>query len=209
MAKLLTESNFEVNIDKDSKKNIYIEGIFAGCEQKNRNGRIYPREILEGQVEQILEMVNSKCCLGELNHPENRSEISLSEASHMIEKLEWKGDELYGRAKVLQNTPKGWTLKGLLEDGVRLGISSRGLGETKFDESRDAEVVTDSFRLLTWDVVQNPSHRTAWVNGIYEGKEFPLPNEVKNPTDEQVKMAKEAHEKKIWQVIENFSKIIL
>jgi hypothetical protein len=88
MAKLLTESNFDINIDRDSNKNLYIEGIFAGYEQLNGNGRIYPKSVLESQVEKILESVNGKSCLGELNHPENRAEVSLSDAAILIEDLQ-------------------------------------------------------------------------------------------------------------------------
>jgi len=200
--KLMTESNFDVNIDTDSKKNLYVEGVFAGCEQMNENGRIYPRHILEREITRIDESVKGRSCIGELDHPTNRAEPLLSEASHLIQELKWQGNEVYGRAKVLTSTPRGLTLKGLVDDGVKIGISTRGLGETTFDKSRDAEMVNESYQLLTWDIVLNPSHQTAFVNGIYEGKDFGLPTIPTQVVPDKIDVLKE-HERRIWQVISN------
>lgn len=171
--KMIVESNFDVNIEKDSKKNLYIEGLFALSEKKNENNRIYTKDLLEREIDKMKNgPVSDNSCLGELEHPIDRANTLLERAAIMTDKLEWSGNDVYGRAKVLENVPAGYTLKGLLESGVRIGISSRGLGETKFDESRQAEIVTESYNLLCWDCVQNPSTPGAFVKGILEGVEF-------------------------------------
>ena len=200
--KMITESNYDVKVEKDNKKNLYIEGLFALAETKNENGRVYPKGLLEREIDKVKNTsVKNKSCLGELEHPTNRSQTLLERAAIMIESLEWDNNNVYGRAKVLENTPSGYILKGLLDSDVRIGISSRGLGETRYDESRKCEVVTDSYNLLCWDCVQSPSTPGAFVNGILEGKEFPIYNEKeekpKSPTDEQIRQALKEHEKNI------------
>lgn len=177
--KMIVESNYNVNIERDSKKNLYIEGLFALSETENENSRIYPKELLEREIEKIKNgPIANNSCLGELEHPTQRSQTILERAAIMVDKVEWKGNEVYGRAKVLENVPAGYTLKGLLESGVRVGISSRGLGETRYDEERQVEIVTETYNLLCWDCVQSPSTPGAFVRGILEGKEFNVPKDT-------------------------------
>ena len=205
--KMITENNYNVDIVESEKKHLFIEGVFASSETKNENGRIYPKNLLENRVEKIQDDVKNRICYGELNHPTDRCEVDLSQVSHLIENLEWNGNDVYGRARVLEETPKGMTLKGILKHG-KVGVSSRGTGTTRFDESRSAEIVEDNFSLITWDVIHkasNPSSR--FVNGILEGREFTIPDShIIEPDERQVQEALKSHEKKIWQVIENIQK---
>jgi len=201
MAKLITESNFDVTFKKEDKS-MYIEGIFASAERKNDNNRIYPKKILEREYDKIMETVKNRTCMGELGHPENRSDISLQHAAILMEDMQWKNNDVHGRAKVL-NTPMGGILKNLVEDGARVGVSTRGLGSVSEDG-----YVNDDYMWLTVDAVSNPSNPVSWVNGIYEGREFDLPKDLKDkhPSDQEVSEALEYHEKRIWQVLDSLEK---
>jgi len=175
MALLITEDLFEGirsgrQIDESTgNKNYFIEGIFLQAEQKNRNERIYPTAILEREVERFTnDYINNKRSLGELNHPKDPS-INLERSCHLIESLTKQGDNWIGRSKVL-STPVGNIVKGLLDDGVQLGVSSRGLGTLR--EENGTKYVNEDFYMSTIDVVSDPSAPEAWVNGIFEGKEF-------------------------------------
>jgi len=175
MALLITEDNFNGiqsgrQIDESTgKKNYFIEGIFLQAEQKNRNERIYPTAILEREVERFTnDYINNKRSLGELNHPKEPS-VNPERACHLIESLTKQGDNWIGRSKVL-STPVGNIVKGLLDDGVQLGVSSRGLGTLR--EENGTKYVNEDFYMSTIDVVSDPSAPEAWVNGIFEGKEF-------------------------------------
>lgn len=171
--KLITESNFEIKTSIDEKeKRMYISGIFATAEQKNKNGRIYPKSLLEREIKSITSNVISDSCVGELNHPTDRSEIDLNKAGIKITSLAWDGNNVMGKALVL-STPKGKLIQSLVEDKVRIGISSRGLGTVSEGK------VNNDFKLLTWDIVQNPSNIGSFVNGILEGKEFNTKEEEK------------------------------
>lgn len=156
----------------------YISGVFMEAEKVNRNGRIYPKEILEAAVARyVQEQVKPGRAVGELNHPEGPT-VNLDKVSHKITELKWDGDDVKGKALIL-NTPMGRIVKGLLEGGVQLGVSTRGMGS--LDRSSDGRtfVVRDDFMLTSVDIVQDPSASTAFVNGIMEGKEFLLSgNEV-------------------------------
>jgi len=169
--KLITESNFDVKTSTDDKKRMYIEGIFSTAEVKNKNGRIYPKNILEREITSIMASVNSNSCVGELNHPQDRSEVDLNESAIKITNLNWDGDNVMGKALVL-STPKGKVVEGLLNDGVRIGISSRALGTVS--EGR----VNDDLNLLTYDIVSSPSNHGSFVNGILEGVEFNTDNKT-------------------------------
>ncbi|RLB93326.1 MAG: primosomal protein, partial [Deltaproteobacteria bacterium] len=150
-------------------KNHWISGIFLQSEQKNRNGRIYPKSILAKQVERYTnEAIVNKRAIGELNHP-SHPEPNPERASHLITSLKESGNDWVGRAKVL-NTPMGNIVKGLLDDGVQLGVSSRGLGSLK--ESNGLKVVQEDYYLSTIDIVSNPSAPAAFVNGLMEGVEW-------------------------------------
>ena len=170
--KLITETTFDVSVtteinEETSKKTLYIEGIFSAADTMVKNGRKYPKKILEREVEKfITEKVKTNTSLGETNHPP-RPDVDLNEASIMITELVWKGNDLWGKAKVLSNR-RGQDLAALINDGVRVGISSRGLGTV----NEQTKTVNEDFELKTWDIVSNPSLGTAWMNGIYEGAEF-------------------------------------
>jgi len=154
---------------EDGGKNHFIEGVFMQADQKNRNGRIYPKKIMEGAVDKYVnEQVKTGRAVGELNHPDGPT-INLDKVSHRITALEWDGNNVVGKAQIL-NTPMGKVVQGLLEGGVRVGVSSRGMGTL---EQRDGvNYVKDDFMLNTVDIVQDPSAPDAFVNGIMEGVEW-------------------------------------
>ena len=167
---IITESE-----DIGGKKTMYIEGVFMQDTLKNRNGRIYPKEVMSNAVNQYVEkFVSTKRSLGELNHPTYAS-VNPERASHMITSLKEDGNNWIGKAKIL-NTPMGSIVKNLIEDGVQLGVSSRGLGSVK--ESNGANVVQSDFWISAVDTVSDPSAPDAFVNGIMENKEWILENGV-------------------------------
>ena len=171
--KLITEHNEELNYlveNKDGKKSHIIEGIFMQADQVNHNKRIYPKTVLEGAVKKYVENYVAKGrAVGELNHPEGPS-INLDKVSHRITELNWDGNNVIGKAKIL-DTPMGTIVKGLLEGGCQLGVSSRGMGSVSQNKS-GASVVNKDFILATVDIVQDPSAPSAFVNGIMEGVEY-------------------------------------
>lgn len=168
-----TESNLGYSIQegKDGQKNVFIEGIFMQAEGKNRNGRIYTREVLEQAVDRYNnEQVRTGRAVGELNHPEGPS-INLDKVSHRITELKWDGNNVLGRALIL-DTPMGKIVKGLVEGGVQLGVSSRGMGSLEYKDG--VNYVKDDFMLSTVDIVQDPSAPNAFVNGIMEGVDWEM-----------------------------------
>lgn len=175
MALLITEINFNgvqsghVLDEATGNKSYHIQGVFLQAEQKNRNGRIYSTAILEREVARYTNdyIANSRS-IGELNHPKEPS-VNPERACHLIESLTKQGNDWVGRSKVL-STPVGNIVKGLLDDGVQLGVSSRGLGT--LTEKNGVNHVNEDFYMSTIDVVSDPSAPSAWVNGIFEGKEF-------------------------------------
>ena len=167
--KFLTEKK------EDGSKSVYIEGIFMQAEKPNRNGRIYGRGIMEREVQKYQELINEKRSLGELGHPPNPS-INLNQVSHMITGLKFEGNDIYGKAKIL-DTPMGKIAKNFIEEGVRLGVSSRGLGSVKLNKEGVNEV-QDDFHLATVDIVADPSAPDAFVQGIMESAEWILENGV-------------------------------
>ena len=172
--KLIAEYNDQsleciVEAKEGGGKNHFIEGIFMQSEQKNRNGRIYPKPIMEQAVDKyVKEQVNTKRAVGELNHPDGPT-VNLDKVSHLITNLEWKGNDVVGKAQIL-DTPMGNIVKGLLEGGVQLGVSTRGMGS--LEQRNGTMYVKDDFILNTVDIVQDPSAPTAFVNGIMEGVEW-------------------------------------
>jgi len=181
--KLIAEYN-EQNIEciveakEDGTKNHFIEGVFMQSEAKNRNGRIYPKAIMEGAVDKyVTEQVSQNRAVGELNHPEGPT-VNLDKVSHKITELSWKGNDVVGKAQVL-DTPMGNIVKGLLEGGVQLGVSTRGMGS--LEEKSGIMYVKDDFVLNTVDIVQDPSAPTAFVNGIMEGVEWVWNNGIIEP----------------------------
>ena len=159
-------------------KDYFIEGIFAQAEGKNRNGRIYPKSTMEKAVAKyVKEQVKTKRAVGELNHPEGPT-VNLDKVSHLIESLEWKGNDVIGKARIL-DTPNGMIVKGLLDGGVQLGVSTRGMGS--LETKNGVMYVKDDFILNTVDIVQDPSAPAAFVNGIMEGVEWVWNNGVISP----------------------------
>jgi hypothetical protein len=171
--KLITESIEDIQIlteEKDGKKTLYIEGVFLQGEIKNRNGRIYPFGVLQKEVERYSEeYVRAGRALGELGHPDGPT-VNLDRVSHKITSLKAEGTNFIGKARIL-DTPMGSIAKNLLGEGVKLGVSSRGMGTLK--EENGVKYVSDDFMLATAaDIVADPSAPDAFVNGIMEGKEW-------------------------------------
>ena len=153
----------------DGGKKYIISGVFAQSEKKNRNGRIYPKPIMEKAVKKYVdEQVSKDRAVGELNHPEGPT-VNLDKVSHKITDLQMEGDDVVGRAQIL-DTPNGKIVQGLLDGGVKLGVSTRGMGSLA--QQGNAMVVKDDYLLNTVDIVQDPSAPGAFVNGIMEGVEW-------------------------------------
>ena len=178
--KLIAEYNEQgieciVEAKEDGSKNHFIEGVFMQAESKNRNGRIYPKAIMEGAVDKyVTEQVSQNRAVGELNHPDGPT-VNLDKVSHKITELSWKGNDVVGKAQVL-DTPMGNIVKGLLEGGVQLGVSTRGMGS--LEQRNGVTVVKEDFILNTVDIVQDPSAPQAFVNGIMEGVDWVWNNGV-------------------------------
>lgn len=166
--------------------NLFIEGIFASVEAKNKNGRIYKKETLDREMKKLSESISKRCLWGELNHP-TTPDVNLERAAILIEKLDWDGNNVIGRAKVLK-TPMGRIAETLIKEGA-VGISSRGLGTV--DES--GYVNDESYQLLTFDLVSNPSNHPSWVKGVYEGATFG------DTTTEKVSQISESEAKKAYK----------
>ena len=168
----LTETvEYELVEQEGKPKQYFIEGIFMQSERKNKNGRIYPLPVLEKEVDRyVREYVEPKRAFGELGHPDGPT-VNLDRASHMITSLKKEGKNFVGRAKVL-STPNGQIVKSLIDEGARLGVSSRGMGTLKPNE-KNAQIVQKDFYLATAaDIVADPSAPNAFVEGIMEGKEW-------------------------------------
>ena len=167
-----TESDLEYIVEADEKtgkKNYKIQGIFAQANVKNRNGRIYPKPIMEKALGRYIDTQVSKGrAVGELNHPEGPT-VNLDRVSHKIESLEMDGDNVVGKASILE-TPMGQVVKGLLDGKVNFGVSTRGMGSLK--QNGNTMVVNDDYLLNAIDIVQDPSAPSAFVNGIMEGVEW-------------------------------------
>tara|TARA_R110000803_G_C11928055_1_gene315120 strand:+ start:357 stop:1019 length:663 start_codon:yes stop_codon:yes gene_type:complete len=163
---------------ENGEKSYVIEGVFAQTDTKNRNGRIYPKAIMERAVgKYVTEQVNKKRAVGELNHPEGPT-VNLDKVSHLITELKFNGNDVVGKAQIL-DTPMGRIVKGLLEGGVQLGVSTRGMGS--LENRNGAMVVKDDFILSTVDIVQDPSAPEAFVNGIMEGVDWVWNNGILSP----------------------------
>ena len=171
--KLITEQNNDIEVlteEKDGKKSTYIKGVFLQTEITNRNGRMYKFDTMNREVTKYNEeFVNRGRALGELGHPEGPT-LNLDRVSHKIVELYPEGTNFIGKAKLME-TPMGKIAKSLLDEGVRLGVSSRGMGSLKKESA--CNVVQDDFMLATAaDIVADPSAPDAFVDGIMEGKEW-------------------------------------
>lgn len=173
--KLISE-NFDCQVqiteavDENQNKTVYLEGIFAQAEKKNRNNRVYPKRILENAVKVYNEeFVRTHRALGELLHPSEPT-VNPERACILIESLSWSGNDVIGKAKIL-TTPIGNTVRALIKDGVQLGVSTRGLGSVRTLADNTSQV-EDDFTIKAIDVVHNPSGIDCFVNGIMEGVDW-------------------------------------
>lgn len=172
--KLITELNESLEVITESneetgKKSYFIEGIFMQGDIKNRNGRIYPSETLEKEMSRYQkEFIETKRALGELGHPDGPT-INGDRVSHLITGMKREGNDFYGKAKIL-STPMGEIVKTLLDEGVKIGVSTRGLGSVR--EKNGVMEVQNDFHLSTVDIVTDPSAPNAFVNGIMENREY-------------------------------------
>ena len=181
--KLITETIEDVQVITEGKgdsKKLYIEGVFLQSELKNRNGRMYPFSVLQKEVNRYNEeYIKTSRALGELGHPDGPT-VNLDRVSHRIVSLEEDGTNFRGKAQIL-DTPMGKIASSLLGEGVKLGVSSRGMGS--IDKREDVNVVMGDFMLATAaDIVADPSAPDAFVNGIMEGKEWAWDNGILKET---------------------------
>ena len=161
---VLTESERQ---QASSGKALFLVGKCHEAEKLNGNGRVYPFPILKREVEKYMDVVKDRRAVGELDHPDD-SVVNLKNSSHMVTDLWWEGKTLMGKVKVL-STPSGNTLRALINDGVKIGISSRGLGSVR--QSGGTTMVEDDFQLICFDIVSEPSTPKAFMdNVVYEGK---------------------------------------
>ena len=185
--KLIAEQLQDVEFIKEEKdngkKDYKVKGIFMQADIKNRNGRVYPMEVLNKEVRRYnKEYINEKRAFGELGHPDGPT-VNLERASHMITKLYPDGKNFIGEAKIM-STPMGEIVKTLMDEGAKLGVSSRGMGS--LDQKNGANYVRDDFYLATAaDIVADPSAPNAFVEGIMEGKEWIWNNGLIQETEVQ------------------------
>jgi len=166
--------------EKEGKKTLFIEGVFMQAEQQNKNGRIYPRDILINEVSRYNQTyIKENRALGELGHPEGPT-VNLERVSHIITNLKENGNDVVGKAKIL-GTPYGKIVENLIDSGVKLGVSSRGMGSLK--QVNGINMVQEDFMLAAVDIVADPSAPNAFVNGIMEGKQWVWDNGVLKEQD--------------------------
>jgi hypothetical protein len=211
--KLITELNEDLEIieleEAEGKKSLYIEGVFLQSETVNRNKRTYPREILEREIRRYRkDYVKENRAFGELGHPEGPT-INLDRVSHMITEIRRSGDDFVGKAKILKATPNGKIVEGLLKEGAKLGVSSRGMGTLK-EQADGTKLVSDDFHLATAaDIVADPSAPNAFVQGIMEGREWVWNNGLLRERDveelkKMVDVSKKDREESAIQAFEKF-----
>ena len=208
-----TETGLEciVEAKENGEKNYVIEGVFAQADQKNRNGRVYPKAIMENAVNKyVQDQVSKKRAVGELNHPEGPT-VNLDKVSHLITDLKFEGNNVIGKAQIL-DTPMGKIVKGLLEGGVQLGVSTRGMGS--LEQKNGVMYVKEDFILSTVDIVQDPSAPDAFVNGIMEGVDWVWNNGILEPQaieemETEIKQADKAHSHEVQiREFKNFLSLI-
>ena len=186
--KLISEEAINVEFlteaTESGGKSYFIEGIFMQANKKNRNGRVYPTEILQKEAKRYTtEFIKKKRSFGELGHPDGPT-VNLERVSHMIEELEEVGQNFMGRAKIL-DTPYGKIVKNLIDEGAQLGVSSRGMGSLKPGRNGISEVQDDFYLATAADIVADPSAPDAFVHGIMEGKEWVWDNGLLKETQIQ------------------------
>ena len=213
--KLITEITESVKViteaREDGKKNLFIEGVFLQANIQNRNGRVYPVEVLDREVARYMkESIEKGRAYGELGHPDGPA-INLDRVSHIITELRRDGDNFIGKAKI-SSTPMGKIAEGLLSDGAQLGVSSRGMGSIKENRDGIMEVQDDFYLATAADIVADPSAPDAFVNGIMEGVEWvwnhgkPIAMRVEEMKEEAEKAvrAQRLNEQKKLQLFERF-----
>ena len=172
----INDANFLVE-ESEGKKNYFIEGVFMQSDLKNRNGRVYPKSVMETEVKRYTkENIDRKRAFGELGHPDGPT-INLERVSHMITELSMDGSNVMGKAKIM-DTPYGKIVKNLMDEGATLGVSSRGMGSLKQGRSGAQEVQGDFYLATAADIVADPSAPDAFVNGIMEGAEWVWDNGI-------------------------------
>ena len=175
---LITEVNDNINLvteEVNGEKQYHIDGIFMQAEQKNRNGRVYPQKTLMNEVQRYNnEYVKTNRAMGELGHPDG-PQLNLERVSHLIKEFRVDGNDIYGKAKIL-DTPFGKIVKDLIKEGVKIGVSSRGMGSLK--QVNGVNEVQEDFSLSAVDIVADPSAPDAYVQGIMEGKEWVWENGI-------------------------------
>lgn len=173
--KLLKEDiqdiEYLIESNDDGKKSTFIKGVFMQSEKPNRNGRNYPKRIVEREVSKFQKLIDENRSLGELGHPTNPT-VNLNQVSHLITNLTFEGNDVMGKARILENTPMGKIAKTLIDEKVKLGVSSRGIGSLK--PKGGINEVQNDFNLKTIDIVSDPSGIDCWVDGIMEGAEWVL-----------------------------------
>ena len=186
--KLMCElmEDVEMLVEKDEstdQKNYYIKGVFLQAEQKNRNGRVYPLTTMQKEVDRYSKQyIDTNRAFGELGHPDGPT-INLERVSHMVKELKQDGPNFVGKAKIME-TPYGKIVKNLIDEGAKLGVSSRGMGSLK--TLGGSQIVQDDFHLATaGDIVADPSAPMAFVEGIMEGREWIWNNGILKETDVQ------------------------
>lgn len=211
--KLITELTEEVSYVKENigngEKTYFIEGVFMQSDVKNRNGRVYPKNILGKECQRyIKEYVEKGRAMGELNHPTGPT-VNLDRVSHIIKELHEDGSNMVGKAKVL-DTPMGRIVKNLIDEGARLGVSTRGMGSLR--SKNGYQEVQEDFMLAAIDIVADPSAPNAFVNGIMEGREWVFENGFWQERDREQavqlikKSSKRDLQENIVKVFENYFK---
>ena len=206
-----TNVEFLTETTKSGGKNYFIEGIFMQSETKNRNGRIYPKSVLQKEAKRYTtEFIKKKRAFGELGHPDGPT-VNLERVSHMIEELEEVDQNFMGRAKIL-DTPYGKIVKNLIDEGAQLGVSSRGMGSLKPGGNGVSEVQGDFYLATAADIVADPSAPDAFVAGIMEGKEWIWDNGLLKETQIQEykdKIEKTSRKERETALVEAFKDFIV
>lgn len=214
---LITEVNDNINLiteGAEKDKQYHIEGVFMEADKKNRNGRIYPQQILAREVARYnKDFVESNRAMGELGHPDGPT-VNLERVSHLIKELKQDGSTIIGKAKIL-DTPYGKIVKNLIDEGVKIGVSSRGMGSLKTN-TKGVNEVQDDFMLAAVDIVADPSAPNAFVEGIMEGREWVWNNGVLQPRSiesykdriEKASTKSERQEAKLYAFADFLSKLV-
>ena len=204
-----TNVEFLTEATKKGGKNYFIEGVFMQSNTKNRNGRIYPQAILQKEAKRYTdEFIAKKRAFGELGHPDGPT-VNLERVSHMIEELQEVDQNFMGRAKIL-DTPYGKIVKNLIDEGARLGVSSRGMGSLKPSKDGGQEVQDDFYLATAADIVADPSAPEAFVAGIMEGREWIWDNgllkeaEIQLIKDKVEKSSRKNREQTLVSAFEDF-----